>query len=234
MAEFLRFVADRQLSVLQPPAPFWHALVEELRSTRLLALCPIGVVGAIGCCRATGPMARLAAGVPLENAFGRPRRRSPPSFANRRVGGTGAAVCRSAADSRAQATSWMPSCTGRRGRGRRAAIAGVCLARGYLGRPDLTPKLCARSFRRARSSRLYRPVTCGYLHAARSSTGRIDHQVRCADSASSWANRAALALHSRVRQGVWWRGRSQEAQALVAYLTVVEGHHQQWRSCEVG
>ncbi|HZF07303.1 MAG TPA: amino acid adenylation domain-containing protein [Thermoanaerobaculia bacterium] len=233
MAEFLRFVADRQLSVLNLPAPFWHALVEELRSDSMLPRCVrLVVVGSDRVLpRDWADWPRLAGGVPLENAFGLTETTITTTLYRQPAGGEGrelpsVPIGRPIPGAQCYLVdrTLAPAAGGVAGE---LAIAGVCLARGYLGRPDLTAESFVPDPFGEPGSRLYRTGDLArYLHAGEIEyLGRIDHQVKVRGFRIELGEiEAALALHSAVRQGVVVaREEPGGHKRLVAYLTVVEG-----------
>ncbi len=107
-------------------------------------------------------------------------------------------------------------------------VAGEGLARGYLGRPDLTAeRFVPNPHTSEPGSRLYRTGDLG-RHRANGEVeylGRIDHQVKVRGFRIELGDiEAALAAHSSVREAVVRvREDESEARRLVAYVVAGEG-----------
>jgi amino acid adenylation domain-containing protein/non-ribosomal peptide synthase protein (TIGR01720 family) len=228
-AELLRFVAERQISVLNLPAPFWHECVEELRRGAVLPRCVRLVVA--GSDRVSprdwAEWPRLTGGVPLENAFGLTETTITTTLYRQPAGGEGrelpsVPIGRAIPGARCYLVdrTLAPAAAGAAGE---LAFAGACLARGYLGRPDLTAERFVPDpfgqpgTRLYRSGDLARCLPSGELEHL----GRVDHQVKVRGFRIELGEiEAVLARHPAVQLALVVA--AQEAsgrQRLVAYWT---------------
>jgi amino acid adenylation domain-containing protein/non-ribosomal peptide synthase protein (TIGR01720 family) len=176
---FVRFVAEKNVTVANLPASFWHAWVADLAAAPPPETLRLVVAGSERLAAEKVAAWRAGTRIPLLNAYGvteaavtsavhEPREESEPVPVGRSLSHAEIVLL----------DRWGgPAPLGAPGE---VAIGGPGLARGYLGRPDLTADRFVPHPWSAPGSRLYRTGDLGRLRAdgTLELLGRLDRQVK--------------------------------------------------------
>jgi amino acid adenylation domain-containing protein/non-ribosomal peptide synthase protein (TIGR01720 family) len=228
----LRLIEDEKLSVLNLPAPFWHAWVRELAATnrRVPPCLRLLVVGSEKVSlEAFDAWRRFAPGARVINAYGTSETTITSTLYEREESAPAAGIGASFPIGRPIANTQIyildkQLTLAPQGVAGEIYIAGQGLGRGYYRRPELTAeRFVANPFSETAGARMYQTGDLGRFLAGGEIEflGRVDHQVKIRGFRIELGEiEAVLQQHEAVQQAVVVaQAAPSGGQRLVAYVT---------------
>jgi amino acid adenylation domain-containing protein/non-ribosomal peptide synthase protein (TIGR01720 family) len=228
----LRLIEDEKLSVLNLPAPFWHAWVRELAATNRRVppcLCLLVVGSEKVSLEAFDAWRRFAPGARVINAYGTSETTITSTLYEPEESAPAAGIGASFPIGRPIANTQIYILDKRRELAPQGVvgeiyIAGQGLGRGYYRRPELTAeRFVANPFNEAPGARMYQTGDLGRFLAGGEIEflGRVDHQVKIRGNRIELGEiEAVLRQQGAVQQAVVVaQAAPSGGQRLVAYVT---------------